>query len=53
MVAKIVRKVDRIDITTDGEIFTVFDGLSRKGSFATETAAVNFAIDISKKGEIA
>lgn len=45
MVAKIVRKVDQYDITSDGNSFSVFEGLKRLGSFINEEAAVHFAID--------
>lgn len=47
-IAKIVRKIDRFDLTFDGHTYTVFDGLQRIGNFTAEESAANYAIDMSR-----
>lgn len=49
MVAKIVRKVDQLDITQDGGRYFVFNGLEQLNSFNTLEDAVRFSIDESKR----
>lgn len=49
MVAKIIRKVDNLDITYDGDRYTVFRGLEQINDFGDEYSAVSYAIDESKR----
>ena len=49
MVAKIVRKIDNLDITEDAGHFYVFCGLEQINDFGNLDEAVRFSIDESKR----